>query len=420
MLRRLTHRSGSGDAQPAAAAPLKDACEAATDCVFHESRKSTSSLDDVMAAVRKTYRDHEVGLGAKTWEGTRPFVVSGRVDEAPGVVSFYLEPKERQTLPLFHPGQFITVSVKKPGEAAPTMRSYSLSDSWSADRYRITVKSAGGVSTALHELFPQGAEVEVMAPNGKFFLNGESRRPVVLIGAGVGLTPVLAMAKTLASQGSLRPVHFFVSVKDGENFPFRAELEALTKEHPNLQLHVLFSRPSAADREGADYRWAGRLNALHIAEALPKTEAGNDYEFYMCGPDAMMQDVRKGLRQLTGVSDKDINFESFNGEEMVDPWDVPPPIPNAASGAVEIHFQGKSFIWNPGDEALLKTAEKNGVDLPYGCRVGLSGCCDQKLSDGSVVYPEGTLVNVSPQMARPCVAYPGEGSDIITLGTGRE
>ncbi|MDB6123180.1 MAG: FAD/NAD(P)-binding oxidoreductase, partial [Pedosphaera sp.] len=253
------------------------------------------------------------------WNGHRKFQVTKKVTECNGVCSFYLAPHDGKPLPPFKPGQYITFNLNIPGVAKPVVRCYSLSDSpHRSNYYRVTIKkepappdrpelSPGLASSYFCDRIKEGDILDVKAPCGNFFLDMSKETPVVLVSGGVGVTPMLSMANSIAASGSRREVWFFFGARNWQEHIHKEEMLKLAAEHDNIHLHVCYSRPdSSKDRKGIDYHHEGRVSVELFKELLPS----NNYEFFLCGNGAFMKSISDGL-EAWGVPDKNVYFEAF-------------------------------------------------------------------------------------------------------------
>lgn len=237
-------------------------------------------LADLMIGIEKGMYDAGAGQPGG-WRDFRPFRVARKVAESRVITSFVLEPVGGGALPAYQPGQYLSLKVKVPGQERWQIRQYSLSDAPSPDHYRISVKREGGglVSEYLHGAVQEGDELLVHVPAGDFVLQ-QSERPVVLISAGVGITPMLAMVQTLAQAGSQRPVTFIHAAQNGSVHAFRDDVARLTHEYPHFRKVVFYDEAGPDDQLGTHHVVAGRLSLDAVRGALPAGEA----EFYYCGP----------------------------------------------------------------------------------------------------------------------------------------
>ncbi len=240
--------------------------------------------------------------------GFRPLVVEAVEKESADVLSLSMRDGGGQPLQKALPGQYIVLRLPTPG-GAPLFRSYSLSGPVSTERYRISVKlepdGAGG--TYLHEHVKVGDVIDVSSPRGSFVLRS-GERPVVLLSAGIGATPVLAMLQALAAERSARQVLWLYVARDGQHHPFPTEVRSLLRALPNGRSFVCYSRPGADDRIGEDFDAAGRLSRSVFDQVGIPREA----DVYLCGPDRFMADMKEALATF-GVAPRRIFAEIFSG-----------------------------------------------------------------------------------------------------------
>nr|WP_319385986.1 pyridoxamine 5'-phosphate oxidase family protein [uncultured Roseibium sp.] len=238
---------------------------------------------------------------------SRPLRLAERVEETPTVTSFYLEAADGRPLEPFAPGQHLPVEIRIPGQAEPSKRSYSLSGS-PADtaRYRLSVKreDQGLVSRHLHEHLQVGALIKARQPSGDFVIPCDDC-PLVLVSAGVGLTPMLSMLHASALQQN-RPVWYVHGTRNGRDHALRAEVDRLVAANDRLRQKTYYSQPDDTDLPGRDYDGKGRVTA----ERLLALNAGNEARYMLCGPAAFLSDIRNGL-EAAGVPADHIHFETF-------------------------------------------------------------------------------------------------------------
>jgi uncharacterized protein len=327
------------------------------------------------------------------WNGCRKFTVSKKVEECEDTYSYYLKPHNGKPLPKFKPGQYLTFEVKFPNEPKPQVRCYSLSDgSISDDHYRVTIKrytradgQPGAVSNYFADHVKEGDILDVKAPSGKFFLDVEVERPVVLISGGIGITPMLAMARVLTHIQDRREIYFFFGCRNNVDHMFRDEVIELQKKNPNVRLHICYSRPLDEDLIGVSYNHHSRVTVELMKSVLPSS----NYEYYLCGPGPFMDSLVNGLYEW-GVPKKDVKFEAF-GPATVSTKPKEPELPSSApsQATVEIEFarSGKKVFWDPAVANLLDFAEANGItSIDAGCRSGSCGSCVVAIKEGSVEY----------------------------------
>jgi len=230
-----------------------------------------------------------------------------KIRESEDVTSFVLAPEDGTATVAFEPGQHLPIEIESPGLGGRVRRTYSLSSGASDDHYRISVKRdpRGLVSRHLHDRLERGDILEARTPAGEFFLQ-PGARPVVLLSAGVGLTPMVSMLRDLAAGGDPRPVWFVHGARDGAHHALGQEVRRLAAGHDPARVHVAYSRPAAGDVLARDYHCEGRVDAGLVARLLPDLDA----DFYLCGPTAFMASLREGLEEL-GAEPERIRFESF-------------------------------------------------------------------------------------------------------------
>lgn len=260
-----------------------------------------------------------VGTEAKlyegaAWSGFRPFKVARKQVESDEITSFYLTPADGAAACGFEPGQYVSVTrfVDKLGVDQP--RQYSLSDAPHGKWLRISVKredgredaAPGHVSNLLHADVEEGTVVHVSAPMGDFTLERKKSTPVVLMSGGVGVTPMISMLSTLLADGSERSVSFVHACRNGRVHAFREWLNETVAAHPNVKRVVFYEAVEAADRQGVDYDFEGRLDVTKIADRVIVPDA----DYYICGPVPFMRAQRDALTTL-GVEPARIHTEVF-------------------------------------------------------------------------------------------------------------
>lgn len=329
----------------------------------------------------------------------RPFTVVDVVQESSDVRSFHLEPADGLGVAAHVPGQFVSVRVPAWAEqgAASQIRSYTISDAPDGRRYRISVKQQGVVSSWLHAHLAPGAQIELMGPGGEFTFEEGTQRPVVMLSAGIGITPMIAMLNGLLVNGSRtrhkHPIHFIHGAREVAH-PFAVHLQTLAMGHGNLALHV--------QRE--------RIDMQALKTLLPF----DDYDFYLCGPAGFMQDMYDGLRKLS-VPDERIRFEAFGPASVRRAAVVKDISAPAAPVAVRFVKSGVDAVWDGKHASLLDLAEASGVEAPSGCRSGLCGSCAVGLSSGEVDYTRACGTGPGAGQVLLCSTAPRAGSGPLSL-----
>lgn len=237
----------------------------------------------------------------------RALRVVDRIRETEEVTSFVLASRNGDPLPGFRAGQHLPVELRVPGYDLPLNRTYSLSNGPGAAQYRISVKREryGVVSRYLHDSVQVGDLLNAATPAGDFVLV-PGRRPVALISAGIGVTPMLSMLHQLAADGRHPPVCFIHGARNREHHPFAAEARSLADGRRNIKLHIAYSRPNRNDTPGRDYDSQGRVDIGLIERLLP----GLDADFYLCGPAAFHSDLVTQLEHR-GVPAAHVHVEDF-------------------------------------------------------------------------------------------------------------
>ncbi|UVL20530.1 pyridoxamine 5'-phosphate oxidase family protein [Pseudomonas sp. B21-023] len=330
--------------------------------------------------------------------------------ESRDIRSFYLQPEEGTAVP-FVPGQHIPVRLQVDGEA-PLIRTYSLSSAPSDGHLRISVKAQGPASRYLHQQLKVGDPLQVRLPMGSFTLDHTSDRPLVLVGAGVGITPLIAMLREQLALGLGRRIYLFHGGRTLADLPFQHELAEL-QQHAGglLSIHRALSLPEPQAVQGRDYVFANRLGIEQIKATLPL----DDYDFYLCGPASFTQDLYEGLRTVH-VPDTRIHAEAFgpsilrrHTDDNQSTLQQPPP----ASEPVPVYFasSAKEARWAPGGGTLLELAESRGLSPDFSCRGGSCGTCKTKLVSGQVHYPNPPAELPEAGSVLICCAIPAQAEE---------
>ena len=330
--------------------------------------------------------------------------------ESRDIRSFYLQPEEGTAVP-FVPGQHIPVRLQVDGEA-PLIRTYSLSSAPSDGHLRISVKAQGPASRYLHQQLKVGDPLQVRLPMGSFTLDHTSDRPLVLVGAGVGITPLIAMLREQLALGLGRRIYLFHGGRTLADLPFQHELAEL-QQHAGglLSIHRALSLPEPQAVQGRDYVFASRLGIEQIKATLPL----DDYDFYLCGPASFTQDLYEGLRTVH-VPDARIHAEAFgpstlrrHNDDNQSTLQQPPP----ASEPVPVYFasSAKEARWAPGGGTLLELAESRGLSPDFSCRGGSCGTCKTKLVSGQVHYPNPPAELPEAGSVLICCAIPAQAEE---------
>jgi ferredoxin-NADP reductase/MOSC domain-containing protein YiiM len=323
--------------------------------------------------------------------GFQPLVVTSIDRESADVLSLTMQSADGHPLQMALPGQYVVVHLK-PTAGNPTLfRSYSLSGPLSTQHYRISVKIEpnGVAGKYLREHLCVGDRLDVSSPRGSFVLQS-GERPIILLSAGIGVTPVLAMLHALATAHSTRQVMWLHTARDGQHHPFAGEARRLMRALPNGRSYICYTRPDSIDKTGEDFNAMGRFSQSVFDElGLPRNA-----DVYLCGPTGFMADMREALTAL-GVAPERIHIEIFNGGESMTPGVVGavtraphPPSDEANMGPlVSFARSGISAHWNASRYgSILDMAEACDVPVRWSCRTGVCHNCESGLVSGAVVY----------------------------------
>ncbi|WP_417738190.1 NO-inducible flavohemoprotein [Rosistilla oblonga] len=287
------------------------------------------ATEEVLGAAGEAYgvlaeicigRENEIYQQQKSqpggWNGYRELVVDRKVPESDEVTSFYLTADDGQPLPDHLPGQYITVQIEHP--VTPTSpRNYSLSDQPGTGYYRISVKREAGadddtpgglISNYLHDAISPGDRISVGPPCGEFTIcpMRAADRPVVFLAGGIGITPLLSMAKTLVAAKTEAPIYFLQAARNGDVHALGSEVQELATRGTNVQTRVLYDSPSQSDLADKKCDSAGMISKELIQDWTPFATA----DFYFCGPKPFMASVHSILKDL-GVDDSRMHYEFF-------------------------------------------------------------------------------------------------------------
>jgi ferredoxin-NADP reductase/MOSC domain-containing protein YiiM len=344
------------------------------------------------------------------WPGFRFFILRAKVRESQDVSSFHLVPEDGQPLPPYLPGQSLTVRLAVPGVERPVIRSYSLSDAGQSDHYRLTIRrigsrtgvKAGLASTYFHDRLVVGDRIEVKAPAGTFTIDArQTDQPVVLIGGGIGITPLLSMLKYIAAEEAHREAWLLYGVRDDRDYIMRTQLEAIAQKHPNIRLHIFCSR-SACSMDNPDVLHIGHIDLNAMKRLLPSKA----YDFYVCGPPAMMDSVTRDL-QTWGVPTERVHTEAFGPAAVSRTVHGPGTRPDCGFD-VTFERSGVTAQWSRCESPLLELAEDHSVAIEFGCRAGSCGTCVTRLLSGSVRYLHQPNAPLEAGQILPCIAVPAE------------
>lgn len=330
--------------------------------------------------------------------------------EGGDVVSLTLEDAQRQALHPAVAGQYVVIRLRAVGEGATVFRSYSLSGPPSSERYRISAKiEPNGLAGARLRALRAGDVVDVSLPRGSFTLH-DGARPIVLLSAGIGITPVLAMLHALAEARSPRQLFWLYQARDRQHHPFADEVRHVMVALPQARRYVCYSRPADDDKVGEDFDAAG-----HFSQAvLEGIHVPPDAEVYLCGPTRFMDDMKAALAAI-GIPPERLYVELFNGGESMMPGVVgtaarvphPPPHDIGTGPLVSFARSGIAARWDPTSyQSLLELAEACDVPVRWSCRAGVCHNCESGLVAGAVTYEPAPLDAPADGNALICCSQP--------------
>lgn len=397
-----------------ASAQLVSVCGQASYAV-RQSRRQAIRGELVAEAISEQYSSKAAKLVVerKAWKGWRPMIVAKVVNETTDCKSFYLIDAESSPLPPFVPGQFIAVGLSNE-DGTITSRCYSLSDAPDCRYLRITVKRVptGSMSNRLHDTVRVGSTLLTRAPAGQFVPVEDPRVPLVLIAAGIGITPMVAIARHYQKLQPNRSVQVFYQVRDLEQAPLLHPLSKWAAEHPNARLYLYVSQSP-----GEKPNWVAGFGRVTIEEIMGRVDVAKS-QFMICGPTSMLESIGNGLK-LNGVDASRVTVEAFEairkaheqsssvGASSVEASSVEASEPSV--NEVEICFEksGKKGRCGGAVQTILDAAEASDVPADSGCRNGDCGACVVKLLKGKVSYPtKPSYGPLESSEALACVAVP--------------
>ena len=371
---------------------------------FVEQTGSWEAVAERQAAreIGNTYRDYTVA----------------RVErESDTITSFYLQPSDEGDIVCHCAGQFLPIEILPVGAVQAVYRTYTISSAPNGEYYRLSIKREpsrsgappGVVSNFFHDHIAEGAAIRALSPRGQFSLDRSSTRSVVLISAGVGITPMISMLQRLESDrqtcGCTRKVWFIHGARNAGEQAFGDFVRETATAWPNLETHFRFSRPAEADVEGRDYDSVGRVDVALLKSLLPF----DDYEFYICGPGPFMESIYEDLKEMN-IADQRIHYEYFGEGKALAPSrpDQAAVLDLEGRGPVSVRFakSGGEATWDPDKGTLLDLVESNGIEAAYSCRSGVCQTCAVSLLAGTVDYSDPPAAPPPDGMALICTAYP--------------
>ena len=373
------------------------------------------SFESLLGAEKNGASNGNPGLTASisappAWRGFRRVKVADVHRETSEVTSIVLADLEGSPLPPAHPGQYLALRFPPDKNTPPVVRSYSISGASDSGAYRISVKRGTGAgSRRLVDATEVGDKLEISAPRGEFILRAGGR-PVVLLSAGIGVTPVLSMLHSIksASAEASREVWWIHAARSAKEHVFAEEARQLLAAIPGSHSAIAYSQPDPADELDRDFDFRGRWDLENLRKlAIP---LGSD--IYVCGPAAFLTDMNRNLAAL-GVPQDAIHEEVFGGADSFEPGvkkaEVKPPHAPVAPGAgpiVSFTRSGLAVPWDARFKSILELAEACDVPVRWSCRTGVCHTCECGILDGRLRYAPEPLERPALGNALLCCSIP--------------
>jgi ferredoxin-NADP reductase/MOSC domain-containing protein YiiM/ferredoxin len=374
-----------------------------------------NSLQALLEANKDGVHEGNAGLTSiqspPAWNGFRPLRVTAVHQESSEVMSVVLGAVDGAPLPPSLPGQYLALRLHPDKTSSPVVNSYSISSASGSGAYRISVKrGAGPGSRYVVGSIRVGDLLETSAPRGEFVLR-TGTRPVVLMSAGIGVTPVLSMLYALANSysESSREVWWIYGTRHGEEHVFATEARKLLDAIPGSHSAIAYSNPDPAEQLGKDFDIQGHLNLATLKGLGIPTEA----DFYLCGPTAFLTDINRDLVSM-GVLPDAVHQEVFGATSSIEPGvtKTEKKIPHAPPGSpgsgplVSFSRSGLAVPWDSRFNSLLEFAEACDVSVRWSCRTGVCHMCETGLLDGELCYSPEPLDRPAPGNALICCSTP--------------
>lgn len=361
--------------------------------------------------------------GRGRWVGWRRFRIESMQNESCDIKSVRLAPLDGDEIAGYRPGQFLTVRLRE-ADTDSQIRTWSISEFASASgAYRLSIRRGTGTgSTWIHDHARVGSLIDVRPPSGRFVLDRGGLLRVVLISAGVGVTPLVSMLAAHAQRGvSAPPLLWVHSTTCGGTHAFHAEVNALLATSSVFERRVHYTRPQPGDVAGVDYDVSGRITAETIRSLVAERYSlspfgrrielgGDNSDFYVCGPREFTTMVRETLRQA-GVTARAIREELFEAPAVAGPGELSPQ-----TAVVRFQRSRRTVTWNRDDGlTLLELAERHDLRPEHGCRFGACRTCEVGLVAGEVRYVSGIDGDACPDRVLICSAVPASSDLVLDL-----
>ncbi len=340
----------------------------------------------------------------------RKFSVVKIMDESASVRSFEIAPADGEGIAPAVAGQHVVVKGGFGGGKAS--RPYSIS-AITNTHLQISVKrEKGGFSEWLHDAVSAGDHLEILGPRGSFRLDTATGRPVVLISAGIGITPMMAMIQAATTNNGSKVVPSSISflhcTRDSSQQTFKSQLADIAMRHPAVTFHTRFSRPLSSDQIGRSHDSVGRIDKALVTQIVAPLGACN---VYVCGPDAFMTDVRTWIEEL-GIPGIRVMIEAFGAADGKAANVRSRTRPKRAR--VTFARTGRVFEMNDAG-SLLDLAEAEGVTVESDCRSGICGTCVATIVSGEVGYDSEPTISVEENQVLLCCGFPVADQLVLDL-----
>jgi ferredoxin-NADP reductase/MOSC domain-containing protein YiiM/ferredoxin len=347
------------------------------------------------------------------WPGFRRLTVTAIEQESESVISIRFDDPEGRPLPAARPGQYLTLRIQPDADKTSLLRNYSLCGPPDAGYYRIAVKRErhGAASGYLHSRVAVGDQLDIAAPRGTFILDA-TEAPVLLISAGIGATPALAMLQALVEARSGREVWWLHGARSGREHSFAAESRTLLASLSHVHACVYYSRPGPHDVEGRDFDSVGRLSGSLLAELDPPRNA----EAYLCGPAPFMEEISAAMAAI-GLAASRIHTEPFGPAPGMTPGIAAtrartphrPPGQPGNGPTIEFARSNLAVPWSSDYGSLLEFAEACDVPVRWSCRTGVCHTCETTLIEGELDYAPDPVEPPAEGSALICCSQPRDG-----------
>lgn len=348
----------------------------------------------------------------------KKLTVTKIVEESPEVKSIYFTSPDNSEIRRNIAGQHLTfkipfqnkklslgVTKTEGSQIKYAIRNYTISNTGENNEYRISVKKEpdGQVSSALHTLLKPGDILEAKGPKGNFVYQHNAGKQSVFIAAGIGITSILSMLKSIKKTSE--DIVLILAVKEKKLLCFTQEINEICSNNPSIKVHVFFSRESQSGVDVTTDSWQYHYQRIDIQSLKNILQKGKHFNFYICGPEKMTEYLVNEIKIWKGKKSR-IHTESFAridvSKNLIDNKKV-----------IQIHFvkSNKTVEWDHEYRNILEFAESNDIWMEAGCMFGECGACSTKVVEGSFDYNYETATKPVRGNCLPCSCHPV--SDLI-------